>query len=208
MAYQSLQFYTLLCFAGVYTDSFHPIVDNIAIQLGYKQLQYAVIIDAGSTGSRVLAYEFHRGYLDGRLVLDSEIFREIKPGLSSFHDKPNDGAKTIASLLDEAKVFVPKSMWKLTPLVLKATAGLRLLRPDQADNILNAVRDVFAESGFAVKDDAVEIMDGVDEGIFSWFTVNFLLGKYRWNGDFGILIAEQILIWHSILLHTRPLDHT
>lgn len=162
--------------AGIYTDSFHPIVDGIAIQLGYKQLQYAVIIDAGSTGSRVLAYEFHRGYLDGRLVLDSEIFKEIKPGLSSFHEEPINGAKTIAQLLDEAKEFVPQPLWKATPLVLKATAGLRLLRPDQADNLLNAVRDVFLVSGFAVKDDAVEIMDGVDEGIFSWFTVNFLLG--------------------------------
>lgn len=79
--------------------------------------------------------------------------------------------------MNEAKAFVPKSLWKDTPLVLKATAGLRLLRPDQADNLLNAVRDVFLVSGFAVKDDAVEIMDGVDEGIFSWFTVNFLLGK-------------------------------
>lgn len=74
---------------------------------------------------------------------------------------------------------MPKALWSETPLVLKATAGLRLLLPAQADNLLNAVRDVFLVSGFAVKDDAVEIMDGVDEGIFSWFTVNFLLGKIR-----------------------------
>lgn len=33
------------------------------------------------------------------------------------------------------------------------------------------------ESGFHAVDNAVGIMDGVDEGIFSWFTVNFLLGK-------------------------------
>lgn len=72
---------------------------------------------------------------------------------------------------------MPKALWRDTPLVLKATAGLRLLLPAQADNLLNAVRDVFLVSGFAVRDDAVEIMDGVDEGIFSWFTVNFLLGK-------------------------------
>lgn len=164
-------------FPGLYTDSLHPIIDGIAIQLGYKQPQYAVIIDAGSTGSRVLAYEFHKGYLDGRLVLDSEIFKEIKPGLSSFRDSPDAGAKTISALLDEARIFVPKALWRDTPLVLKATAGLRLLLPAQADNLLNAVRDVFLVSGFAVRDDAVEIMDGVDEGIFSWFTVNFLLGK-------------------------------
>lgn len=76
--------------SGFFTDSFHPIVDGIAVSLGYKQQQYAVIIDAGSTGSRVIGYEFHKGYLDGRLVLDNELFLEIKPGLSSFHDTPHE----------------------------------------------------------------------------------------------------------------------
>lgn len=61
--------------------------------------------------------------------------------------------------------------------MLKATAGLRLLKAVEAENLLNAVRDVFLQSGFLVKDDAVEIMDGIDEGIYSWFTINFLLGE-------------------------------
>lgn len=162
---------------GFYTDSINPLVDRIAVQLGYKQLQYSVIIDAGSTGSRVIGYEFHKGYLDGRLILDKELFIETKPGLSSFHDVPEQGAKSIESLLDKAKAFVPQAYWSETPLVLKATAGLRLLKPAEAENLLNAVRDTFNRSGFSVKDDAVEILDGVDEGIYSWFTINFLLGR-------------------------------
>lgn len=161
----------------MYTDSFHPIIDGIAVRFGYKQPQYAVIIDAGSTGSRVIAYEFHKGYLDGRLVLDSELFIESKPGLSSFHDEPKAGANSIGALLLKAKAFIPQRFWQSTPLVLKATAGLRLLLPVQAENLLNEVRNTFLRSGFAVKDDAVEIMDGVDEGIYSWFTINFLLGR-------------------------------
>lgn len=140
-------------------------------------MQYAVIIDAGSTGSRVIAYEFHKGYLDGRLVLDKELFVESKPGLSHYHDIPDEGAKSIDLLLDKAKAFIPESFWSSTPLVLKATAGLRLLNPAEAENLLNTVRDTFLHSGFLVKDDAVEILDGVDEGIYSWFTINFLLDR-------------------------------
>lgn len=79
-------------------------------------------------------------------------------------------------------------MWSKTPLVLKATAGLRLLLPAEAENLLNEVRDVFLRSGFSVKDDAVEIMDGIDEGIYSWFTINFLLGK----------ISVNIVIWELL----------
>ena len=34
-------------------------------------------------------------------------------------------------------------------------------------------------SSFKVGKDAVTIMDGQDEGIFSWFTLNFLLGEFE-----------------------------
>ncbi|XP_055640901.1 ectonucleoside triphosphate diphosphohydrolase 5 isoform X2 [Toxorhynchites rutilus septentrionalis] len=160
-----------------YTDSFHPIVDSIAGTLGYHEKIYTVVVDAGSTGSRVLAFEFHRGYLDGRLVLDSELFRHSKPGLSAFADRPIEGAASIEKLLQEAKNVIPQEKWKNTPLLLKATAGLRLLKPEQAEGLLQACKDLFVKSGFQVNDQSVEIMDGTDEGIFSWFTLNFLLGK-------------------------------
>uniref|UniRef100_A0A2M3Z2D0 Putative nucleoside phosphatase n=1 Tax=Anopheles braziliensis TaxID=58242 RepID=A0A2M3Z2D0_9DIPT len=167
----------LIFLLGAYTDSFHPIIDGIAGRLGYHEKIYAVVIDAGSTGSRVLAFEFHHGYLDGRLVLDYELFQQSKPGLSAFAERPQDGAASIDKLLDAAKKVVPKEKLSQTPLVLKATAGLRLLKPEQAEALLTACRDLFRTSGFLVDEQAVEIMDGTDEGIFSWFTVNFLLGK-------------------------------
>lgn len=165
----------LILFFGFYTDTYYGIVDTIAGHFGYSDKQYAVVIDAGSTGSRVLAFEFHRAYLDGRLVLDSELFKELKPGLSS--QTPDEGAKQIDKLLDEARKYIPKDLWSKTPLVLKATAGLRMLGPGQADNILNTIRELFQGSGFQVNEESVEIMHGSDEGIFSWFTINFLLGR-------------------------------
>ncbi|XP_032591628.1 ectonucleoside triphosphate diphosphohydrolase 5 isoform X2 [Drosophila grimshawi] len=163
--------------AGFISDNASPYLARLASKLGYSKVQYAAIIDAGSTGSRVLAYKFNRSFIDNNLVLYEELFKERKPGLSSFADNPADGAHSIKLLLDEARAFIPKEHWSSTPLVLKATAGLRLLPQSKAENLLNAVRDLFAKSEFSVDIDAVEIMDGTDEGIFSWFTVNFLLGR-------------------------------
>lgn len=91
---------------GSYTDTLHPIVDTIALTLGYKQLQYAVVIDAGSTGSRVIAYEFHIGYLDSRLVLDKELFVQVKPGLSFYHDKPTEVIENVTICLTHAGLFI------------------------------------------------------------------------------------------------------
>ncbi|XP_017001638.2 ectonucleoside triphosphate diphosphohydrolase 5 isoform X1 [Drosophila takahashii] len=163
--------------AGFVSENASPYLARLASQFGYSKVQYAAIIDAGSTGSRVLAYKFNRSFIDNKLVLYEELFKERKPGLSSFADNPAEGAHSIKLLLDEARAFIPKEHWSSTPLVLKATAGLRLLPASKAENILNAVRDLFAKSEFSVDMDAVEIMDGTDEGIFSWFTVNFLLGR-------------------------------
>ncbi|MEQ2166084.1 hypothetical protein GOODEAATRI_023997 [Goodea atripinnis] len=46
----------------------------------------------------------------------------------------------IMELLDVAKSSVPPSMWTRTPVVLKATAGLRLLPGEKADQLLDKVR--------------------------------------------------------------------
>lgn len=165
----------LVFLSSVYTDSLHPLVDTIATQLGYSEKQYGAVIDAGSTGSRVLAFAFHKSYLNGRLVLDDELFVELKPGLSSL--TPAKGADQISQLLDEARKFIPQEYWTSTPLALKATAGLRLLGASQSEEILNAIRELFSSSGFSTTENSVEIMDGTDEGIFSWFTVNYLSNR-------------------------------
>ncbi|XP_066245404.1 ectonucleoside triphosphate diphosphohydrolase 5 [Euwallacea similis] len=173
----------LTTFLVLYTDQIpwflgNKIIDDLARRfLGYYKPVHAVVIDAGSTGSRVLAYTFHKSYLGDNLVLDKELFEFNKPGLSSFASEPEKAARKIAELLELAKKEIPKEYWGKTPLVLKATAGLRILPQEQADNILNALQELFNKTPFITDENSIEIMDGTDEGIFSWFTVNFLLNK-------------------------------
>ncbi|XP_044748742.1 ectonucleoside triphosphate diphosphohydrolase 5 isoform X2 [Coccinella septempunctata] len=156
-------------------------IDKLAVNFGYHKPVYAVVIDAGSTGSRVLAFTFHESYIGSHLVLDKELFKYNKEGLSSFAENPEDGAKSIESLLEEAKNEIPQKHWTNTSLLLKATAGLRLLPTDKAEKLLHSVRNLFKKVPFLTRKDSVEIMDGTDEGIYSWFTVNFLLGRINGN---------------------------
>lgn len=73
------------------------------------------------------------------MKLDQEFYSHIKPGLSAFADDPQKGADSIKQLLDQAKQVVPQALWHQTPLVLKATAGLRLLPAEKADLVLAEV---------------------------------------------------------------------
>ena len=148
-------------------------LDAVLASLGVLARQHAVVLDAGSTGSRVLAFTFHRHIFTGNLVLESELWKEVKPGLSSHAADPQAGADTISHLLNLAKESVPKEQRASTPVTLMATAGLRLLPATQADALLAAVRETIDASGFDNR--GVDVMSQLDEGVFGWLTVNYLL---------------------------------
>lgn len=138
-------------------------------------MKYAIVVDAGSTGSRVHVFKFDTG--KGALDLISDTFEQLKPGLSSYADNPVKAAESLKPLLDIALKTVPAALQKTTPLSVKATAGLRLLPEGKADKILAAVSDYLKQYPFVVKPGAVAILDGTDEGGFAWLTLNYLLGN-------------------------------
>ena len=74
-------------------------IDSVLEIFGIRMSEHAVIIDAGSTGTRVLAFSFHRGAFDRQLHLVDELWREVKPGVSSYADSPAKAADSINQLL-------------------------------------------------------------------------------------------------------------
>lgn len=132
-------------------------------------IQYALVIDAGSTGSRIHVYKFNN--CGPTPALEYETFKAVQPGLSSFARDPTAAAASLDPLMEEAVRVVPESLHHCSAVEVKATAGLRLLPGNEGQAILEEVR-VRLESDwpFALskEENAVEIMDGKDEGEF-WF---------------------------------------
>ncbi|CCE80403.1 Piso0_003519 [Millerozyma farinosa CBS 7064] len=142
-----------------------------------KGSRFVVMIDAGSTGSRVHVYEFDTCQSPPALL--NETFKMLEPGLSSFNTDATGAAKSLDPLLKIALDTVPKDKQGCTPVAVKATAGLRLLGEEKSKNILGEVRK-HLENDFpfaVVPGDGVSIMDGKDEGVYAWVTANYLLGN-------------------------------
>ncbi|XP_057437663.1 apyrase 2-like [Lotus japonicus] len=139
---------------------------------------YAVIFDAGSSGSRVHVFHFDQNLDLLHIGKDLELFVQLKPGLSAYAQNPQQAAESLVSLLDKAESVVPRELRSKTQVRVGATAGLRALEGDASDRILQAVRDLLKKrSSLKSEADAVTVLDGVQEGAFQWVTINYLLGN-------------------------------
>jgi guanosine-diphosphatase len=142
---------------------------------GKPLIQYVLVVDAGSTGSRIHVYRFN--YCKAQPELEHEVFQHTKPGLSAYPDNPEAAARSLDPLLKTALNSVPETLHHCTPIVVKATAGLRLLGSEKSESILRHVKQRLTTlyPFPVVKNDGVVIMDGREEGVYAWITVNYLL---------------------------------
>nr|XP_019947486.1 PREDICTED: ectonucleoside triphosphate diphosphohydrolase 5-like [Paralichthys olivaceus] len=159
-----------------FTNDINSILPSLSRPANHSRIFYAVMFDAGSTGTRIHVYTFIQSDTEELPILDNEMFHSIKPGLSAYADSPEMAGHTVQMLLKVAKRTVPRVEWKRTPVVLRATAGLRLLVAQKARALLEQVQHVFDESPFLVPDNSVTIMNGTNEGILAWISLNFLTG--------------------------------
>lgn len=140
--------------------------------------RYAVIFDAGSSGSRVHVFCFDKNLDLVPIGNDLELFVQKKPGLSAYASDPQEAANSLVSLLEQAEDVIPKESRGKTPVRVGATAGLRQLAGDAPERILQAVRDLLRDrSSLKSERDWVTVLDGTQEGAFQWVTINYLLGN-------------------------------
>lgn len=139
---------------------------------------YAVIFDAGSSGSRVHVFCFDHHLDLVPIGNELELFKQLKPGLSAYANDPKAAAHSLLPLLEKAESAVPRDMRHSTPVKVGATAGLRQLGADASERILQAVKDFLKDkSTLKSKADWVTVLDGTQEGAYQWVTINYLLGK-------------------------------
>ena len=153
--------------------------DHDLNKLAKDTFSFLAMIDAGSSGCRAHVYRYGKlGTISGPLyVLPQHDSKKVKPGLSSFAEHPQDAGASLQGLIDFMKEQVPEKDWAVTPIWLKATAGLRMLEPAKSEAVLESVRTFLgnkANSPFLFRPSFAKIIPGNEEGGFGWIAYNYL----------------------------------
>ncbi|ESO90324.1 hypothetical protein LOTGIDRAFT_123541 [Lottia gigantea] len=152
-------------------------------------MHYGIVIDCGSSGSRVYVYSWptHSGnphdLLNMNQLTDQDghlISKKVSPGLSSYADKPSEASEYIRPLLDYAAKYIPREKHKETPLYILATAGMRLIteRYTQKEIMSDLQTDITKLYDFLVAENHFEVISGKLEGVYAWIAVNYVLDKF------------------------------
>ncbi|CAM2011295.1 hypothetical protein [Acanthopleuribacter pedis] len=134
--------------------------------------QYSLVIDAGSSGSRIYIYKVQPNQHDELPAVTYVDSSSVNPGISDWNEDPAAAKANLQTLVDFAKEKVPADAQKTTPLRLMATAGMRMPIKKERDQIMNDVNGFFSADGsFAYKGGV--ILAGSYEALYSWIALNY-----------------------------------
>lgn len=156
---------------------------NLRGQTG--SFEQVLVFDAGSSGTRIHIFNMHMPARGAQVptidlsVRDTQTLK-VKPGLSHFarHDDLEGCKQNIMKLIEFANKFVDEGRRPQTPVVLKATAGLRAVAEAKANAVLSTVRETLRGSTYKCQDEWVDIIKGKEEAGLAWVAANYLRGTF------------------------------
>nr|XP_053636934.1 ectonucleoside triphosphate diphosphohydrolase 1-like [Cherax quadricarinatus] len=145
--------------------------------------KFGIVVDAGSTHSDMYVFTWRGDMPLG--TADVELLHQcfLSGGVNSLAVHGKDIASYFGSCIAEVENYVPKSHRPYTPLYVRATAGMRILKtfdPERAKAVLSLIKDYFNTSTtFKVEHNSVEILPSTEEGLSGWIVVNYLINHLK-----------------------------
>lgn len=139
--------------------------------------KYIIVMDAGSTGSRIYIYKYDDEY---PLETIAEVAHmRVIPALSTFVNDSAGLTLQLNKLVDFAKEITPSALWATTSICLKATAGLRSLKDADKTFLVDATRSVLEKSEFLCDASKTKVISGGEEALFDVLAVTALFQSYK-----------------------------
>ncbi|XP_057952807.1 probable apyrase 7 [Malania oleifera] len=160
-----------------------------------RKSYFSVVIDCGSTGTRVNAYEWTmKDESDWDLPVlvheypgnstETPLWKsgcqyhcmQTEPGLDKFVGNLSGVRASLEPLILLAEQWVPEGRHGDTPIFVLATAGLRRLPIEDAKWILEAVEAIVKEHKFVNRKSWIRVLNGKEEAYYGWVALNYKMG--------------------------------
>ncbi|XP_023763313.1 probable apyrase 7 isoform X1 [Lactuca sativa] len=159
---------------------------------------FTVVIDCGSSGTRVNIYEWM--WMSNRnpelpILLHSFPDNSTKnhdrkhgcayhcmqtePGLDQFVGNSSGVRASLEPLIRRAEKWVPYERHIATPIFVLATAGLRRLGENMASRVLDDVEGVVRSHKFNYRKDWIRVLSGREEAYYGWIALNYHMGVFK-----------------------------
>ncbi|GMJ13491.1 apyrase 7 [Hibiscus trionum] len=183
----SFGFLILLSSIGVYL-AFNFLKARNVLESSY----YTVVVDCGSTGTRVNVFEWGKGglisqglpsllhsYPDNSTKSESCHYHcmQTEPGLDKFVGNASGVRTSLEPLIAWAEQRVPRERHGDTPIIVLATAGLRRLVAGDAKRVLDDVEIVLREHSFVYTKNWIRVLTGKEEAYYGWVALNYKMGS-------------------------------
>ena len=158
---------------------------------------YTVVVDCGSTGTRVNVYEWKVvGVSSGNLPIllnsypnnatKSSLWKsscqyhcmQTEPGLDRFVNDSLGVRNALEPLIVWAETVVPHERHRETPVFVLGTAGLRRLPEGDAERALEDVEDVVKGHSFMYRKSWIRVLSGREEAYYGWVALNYRMGRF------------------------------
>lgn len=166
------------------------------VSLSHKAPEYFVILDCGSTGTRVFVYEWsiiqsldHRslpfvlkslpeGTEKKSTTRNGRAYQrmETEPGFGKLVYNEYGLKAAIKPLLHWAEKQIPTHAHKRTSVFLYATAGVRRLPSSDSEWLLEKAWSILKKSSFLCQRNWVKIITGMEEAYYGWIALNYRMG--------------------------------
>ncbi|PON59684.1 Nucleoside phosphatase [Trema orientale] len=164
----------------------------------FKGSYYTVVVDCGSTGTRVNVYEWVAADANKRelpillhsypdnltntsLVTTSCKYHcmQTEPGLDKFVGNSSGVRASLEPLITWAEQIIPFERHRFTPIFVLATAGLRRLAIEESRQVLEDVETVIREHSFSYKRSWIRVLTGKEEAYYGWVALSYKMGMFR-----------------------------
>ncbi|XP_047338378.1 probable apyrase 7 [Impatiens glandulifera] len=161
---------------------------------------FTIVIDCGSTGSRVNVYKWivKSNPSDGGLPVllhsypDNSTSDRMKgrcwyhclqtePGLDKWIGNSSGVRASLEPLILWAKQLIPPHMHEETPIFVLATAGLRRLPRKDSRSVMANVEALLKEHRFIYHKKWIRVLTGKEEAYYGWIALNFKMGTFHYS---------------------------